>query len=171
MSDEFKKRIEAAMLKHHEKQLPKKKRERKRNDNPEAKISLAIKNHLIGLGWSVDIVESKAVFSAQAQSYTFGKTRPGFSDIVGNTPSGMAAYIEVKSKGRRSSLRPAQFDFLSEKIKTNAFAIVADSVEYVLLTYDVWLSSTDKLALLLNELPKLQPRYGSPQDEFDMGEA
>jgi hypothetical protein len=168
MSNEFKKRIEAAMIKHHEKLLPNKPRARKRNDNPEARISLEIKNHLVALGWSVDIVESKAVFSASAQSYTHGKTRPGFSDICGNSPSGQAVYIEVKSKGRRSSIRPAQFDFLTEKIKTNAFAIVADSVEYVDRIYKAWLASPDKVSLLSNELPKLQPRHSSIHDEFNM---
>jgi hypothetical protein len=168
MSDEFKKRVEAAMLRHHDKLIPKAKRERKTNDNPEARVSLAIKNHLTALGWSVDIVESKAVFSAATQSYAFGKTRPGFSDICGNTDSGHSVYIEVKSKGKRSTLRPAQLDFLSEKIRTNAFAIVADSIEYVDLTYKTWLSSDDRVSLLTNELPKLQPRFSSSQDEFSI---
>lgn len=155
--DEFKRRIQNALDRHSSRQIKTPKR-KKHNGKPEAILALDIKKTLNEWGWSVDIVESKAVYSEAAGAYLHGKTRPGFSDIVGNDCNGFAVYIEVKAKGKRSTVRPDQYKFLTEKINTNAFAIVADSIEYISNAHDVWSTSRDK-NFLLDELPKLQPRW------------
>ena len=145
--------------------LPKQNRKKKHNDNVEGPVCLAIKNHLKSIGWSVDIVEAKGVFNESAGQYAHGKTRPGFSDICGCMPNGIACYIEVKAPGKRSTMRPDQEHFLVEKISTNAFAIVADSVEYVMRVFNEWQSADNKKAYLLHELPSLAPRFKKMKNE------
>lgn len=152
----FKDRVMRALLKNSEKNIPKPIR---KHTNVEGPIVLEIYNHLINLGWSLSIVESKAVFNDQAGRYISGKTHPGFSDICGCTDAGVAVFIEVKSTGKRSTIRPEQYDFLYEKINKNCFAIVADSVEYVTKTYEIFNVSIFKKDYLFSELPELAPRY------------
>lgn len=166
MSDEHKKRVEAALNKYFTKQLPK---PIKHNKKPEAEFVLILLNHLKDIGFSIDVVEAKGVYSEDAQRYIHGKTRPGFSDFVGNDPSGHSVYIEVKAPGKRSTLRPEQREFLIEKISTNAFAIVCDSVEYFTSTYANWRQANNKKAYLLKELPDLAPRWAKEDlDLFDI---
>lgn len=165
MSD-AKSRILAAIDKFSQKNdgLPKKQR-KKTNNNVEGPVVLEIKNHLKSIGWSIDVIEAKGVFNEEAGAYLHGKTRPGYSDISGNLPNGIACYIEVKSPGKRSTMRPDQETFLVEKISTNAFAIVADSVQYVMRVFGQWQKAENKKAYLLKELPSLAPRYEKMKDE------
>ena len=154
---EYKKRVEAAINKWSTKQLPKPKR--KPNKNPEGEFVLVLKKHLESQGFSIDVVEAKAVFSEESQRYTNGKTRPGFPDMVGNSPSGISVWIEVKAPGRRNTVRPDQHEFLIGKIATNCFAIVCDSTEYFDRAWNEYRASHNKKALLLRELPKLADRW------------
>ena len=55
------------------------------------------------------------------------KAEAGFSDLVGNTPNGLACYVELKAKDRRSTLSSSQRRFLEKKISQNCFAVVVDS--------------------------------------------
>jgi hypothetical protein len=137
--------------------MPKKNRKVK-NDKPEAAVVLAIKNHFNALGWHLTIVEAKANYSVDAGRYMHGAVASGFSDLCGNTNDGVAVWIEVKAPGKRSSIRIEQHKFLIDKIATNSFAICADSIEYVERVYEEWRKSENRKALLLKELPELQPR-------------
>lgn len=86
-------------------------------------------------GFSCHVVESKAVYSHSAGRYLGGQTSVGFSDIVGVTPNGIAAFIEVKAPGRLSTAKPHQIAFLLSKAKLGAFAVVVDSVDLLERVY------------------------------------
>ena len=131
----------------------------KRNENVEGPVVLEIKNGLNILGWDLQVIESKAVYSESAGRYIGGQTKAGTSDLVGNTPDGIAAFIEVKAKGKRSTLRPDQHMFLSEKIMRNCFAICADSLDSAKSQYEGWLAADNKKKYLGESLPKLAPRF------------
>ena len=103
------------------------------------------------------MVEAKAVFSVATKRYTGKTTSFGLSDIVGNSSTGLAIYIELKAPGRRvgSAIRPKQREFIIRKIKTGCFAIVTDSAQYA---NEVWLKFQpldyeQRVELLLSELP------------------
>lgn len=165
MSNDHRKSILSAINKFSEKQL--KPKRKKPNRNIEGPVVLEIYNHLKSLGWSMSIVEAKSVYNEQAGRYMNGKTHPGYPDLSGNTPDGIAVFIEVKAPNKRSTIRPEQHEFLIEKIDTNCFAIVSDSVEYTIKAYKAWMFSDIKKSFLLHELPNLAPRYAK-QDEFDL---
>lgn len=129
------------------------------NKTPEKDFVKLILKHLRSLGWSVDIVDSAAVYSKEAGMYLNSMARVGMSDIVGNTPTGVAVFIEAKAPSKRSTVRPDQREFLIQKIDTNCFAIVCDSVEYFERVFNAWIKSENKKALLLKELPELSGKW------------
>lgn len=164
MSDDYKKRIQASIEKFHKRELNQP--TGRRNQKPEAKIENEIYKHLNEIGWSIDFYESSSFgISPEYQDY---KVKPGHSDLAGNLPNGIACYVEVKAKGKRSTLSDNQRQFLIEKINTNCFAIVADSLEYVLNTFQTWQATPIKKAFLLKELPikKIRP---SEEPDPEMG--
>lgn len=166
---DFKKRVQAAIDKFSEKQLPKKPR-KKRNENVEGPVVLAIKNHLNGLGWDMKVIEAKAVFNEKAGRYISSQADPGTSDLCGNDPNGHAAFIEVKALGKLKTLRLEQRDFLISKIDRNCFACVADSVERVMHIYAEWCITEFKKAYLLKQLPEMTPKQKAMVDadlDFD----
>jgi hypothetical protein len=153
MSD-LKKRVESAMLNFSKKQLPNKKRAK--NRNVEGPVVLEIKNKLFELGFSLDIVEAKATWNERAGRYMSSQAVPGFPDLCGTGPDGESVWIEVKARGKRYTIRPAQFNFLLEKIKQGAFAVCADSSAYVIDCFNKW-KTLDRVArqnFLISELPK-----------------
>jgi hypothetical protein len=81
--------------------------------------------------FSMSIVESKAVFNAEAGRYVDGQAESGFPDAVGCTPTGIGAFVEFKAPGKRASIRPGQYMFLMEKISKGCFAVCTDSVDYL----------------------------------------
>lgn len=149
MDDSYKKRVWESINKFSSRGL----KQKRKYQNKEGPVALAIYNHLKSLGWSVDIIEVKGSYNAEAGRYLSGKTRAGYADISGNTPNGIACYIEVKAKDRRNTLKDHQRDFLIEKISTNSFAIVADSIPYLMECIKGWESSMSKKAYLLSLLP------------------
>ncbi len=135
----LKDRVEKAMMNHHKSLLPSNKKPRsKRNKAPEKQVVKDQIKWLRSIGCSVYIVEAQAVYSPKAGRYLSSQTKPGTSDICGNNRDGIGVYVESKAKGRRSSLRPDQRDFLEEKIGTNCFAVVSDSVEHLEQVYNEW---------------------------------
>jgi hypothetical protein len=122
-------------------------------------------------GWSVDIVEAKATYSAQAGRYLSGPTEAGMPDLVGCAPDGIGAFIEAKAKGKRSTVRPQQHAYLTEKISKGAFAVVVDSVEDLERQYLAWASSPGdyQKQYLLEQLPKLAKRYQEPAPDPELG--
>ena len=105
------------------------------------------------LGFSCDVVESKAVYSAQAGRYLNSQAVAGFPDIVGCDALGRALFIEVKASGKRSTLKEHQRRFLIEKIDKNAFAVCVDGPDLLLKFYREWHQVEAKKAYLLKVLP------------------
>lgn len=159
MQNDYKKRIENAMSGYHKKNLPKKPR-KKSNGSPEGKLVLELKRHLQSLGWSMSVIESKAVYNKEAGRYMSGKAEIGYPDLSGNTPDGIAVFIEVKAKGRRGAIRPDQREFLLKKIETNCFAICTDSIEHIDRVFNEWVITPLRKHLLLADLPALASHWG-----------
>lgn len=167
MSEEYKKSVFSAINTWSKKQLPRTPRKKKKNSNPEGKFVLVLKKHLETLGFSIDIVEAKAVYNESAGRYMNGKARPGFPDMVGNTPNGLSVWIEVKAPGKRNNVRVEQHAFLLKKINMGCFAIVCDSIEYFDKLLLEWKQAPDRKQVLLEALPKLPKRY-SESDLSDL---
>ena len=138
-----------------------KKKKSKRNKSPEKKVVNEVMVWLKDNGFSCDIVDSAAVYSVQANRYLRGQAKKGMTDIVGITPNGMGAFLEIKALGKRSTLKEHQRDFIKDKIFKGAFAVAVDSVELLEKTYHEWRKlfhlENDKekaIAYLLDSLPK-----------------
>lgn len=128
---------------------------KKKNKTPEADFLKKLKKHIEeNHGWSLDVIDSKGQFSEDAQRYVYGKTRSGYSDMSGNMLNGLASYLEVKAPGKRSTLREDQMNFLIEKINSNCFAIVTDSIEHFEMILEKFKKAENRKAILLNDLPK-----------------
>jgi hypothetical protein len=150
----------AALSRFYEKEAKRVEREmnpvRQKNEKPEEAVVQALlkffKEH--PETFSVNRVESKAVYSSAAGRYMEGQAEEGFSDLIGCDSEGFALYIEVKAPGRRSSIRPSQEVFLLQKIKMRAFAAVVDSVELFQTLYSSWHLQGRSKAFLEQELPR-----------------
>ena len=153
MSEALKQRVKLALERHFEKASKPKSVRAKKNSKPEAETERELLAYMRGLGWSVDKVEAKAVFSHKAGRYLRGQAAPGFSDLVGNMNDGRAVFVEVKAKGRRYTLREEQRAFLTEKIASNAFACVVDSVALLEEIISGFRHAPSPKAYLLNMLP------------------
>ena len=161
------------MENHHAKLIKKTKRETrvKPNGKPEREVVLECRKWLKNHGFSVNIVESKAVFSRSSGEYVSGQTDPGFSDCVGVHESGVGVFIEFKAPGKLSTIRPAQHHFLTDKIKFNAFACVVDSVERLQEIFSTYrrIDFNDyqaKQKFLLSMIPNV--RSGLREKDFDL---
>jgi hypothetical protein len=117
-------------------------------------------------GWSMDVIESKAVYNVQAGRYLEGQTIAGMPDMVGCTSSGIGAFVEAKAPGKLSTLRPAQRQYLTDKIKLGAFAAVTDSVQRLERIYLGWQTTSDqnRIKYLLDQLP---PEPKRRNDKFN----
>jgi len=123
-----------ALLSYYERQLKKTKNGRtrkRRNAKPEEVAVKEILSWCDKNNWSVHRVESKAVYSAAAGRYLRGQAVPGFTDLVGNTDTGQAVFIEVKARGKRATIKPHQTEFIRDKIRTGCFAMCADTADYL----------------------------------------
>ena len=157
--------VEKALLKYHEKQLPKKKKSRK---GPNKKPEKELVKHL--LSWSkthkidLQVVESQNVYSQASGKYTQAQTKSGTPDLIGNSRTGLSVWIEAKAPGRLSTLRENQREFLVRKIRSNCFAVVVDSVDRLNTLYFNFLKFNNRKQAqeyLLFQLPKLKKE--SPQ--------
>ena len=140
--------------------LPKPKR---RNQKPEQQVVKACMEWMRERGFSMDVVESKAVYSVSSGRYLRGQTTPGFVDAAGCTPEGIGCFIEFKAKGKVSTLRLSQKEFLKQKIYKGCFACVVDSTERLSEIYSNWLDLFKKdrdlsIAYLLKQLPQRRKR-------------
>lgn len=127
----------------------------RKNKKPEKEVEREVLNWCRLAGWSVDVVESKAVWSRSAKRFLKGQTRAGFADIVGITDDGLFVAIELKAPGRRGTIRQSQYDYLSGIICKNGFAVVVDSAE-LLQTYSAKFQSLQgekRKGYLLSILP------------------
>jgi len=151
---DYKKRVQAAMDKFSKKQL--KTKRKKKNENREGPVVLEIKNTLAKVGFDLNGVEAKAVWNPREGRYMSTQAAPGFPDLCGSGPDGESVWIEVKAKGKRHTIRHAQFEFLLNKIKRNCFAICSDNAEYAIAAFNKWkaLNNLDRQNFLISELPK-----------------
>ncbi len=134
----------------------------RKNKKPEKQVEQDVLIWAKSKGMSLDIIEAKAKFNTATGMYTGRAASAGLSDLIGNTQHGLAVFIELKAPGRRvgSALHARQRAFLTEKIMTNCFAVVVDSVEFL---EQIWLQfctlpSEQKLKFLLDQLPKQKLR-------------
>lgn len=107
-------------------------------------------------GWSVDVIDSKAIRINGRMRRNPGVI-VGTSDVVGNCDIGLSVYVELKK--RRGLCRLEQYNFLKRKIEANAFGIVTDCAAHLEETYQLWLSLRDTSLnearkYLLSQLPK-----------------
>lgn len=165
-----------ALHKYLEKQLKKDGKVPRKNQKPEKDVEAEVMTWLSANQFDCHVVESKAVYSYSAGRYLHGQTNPGFSDIVGNDANGMAVFIELKAKGRRSTLRQKQKAFLKKKIASNCFAVVVDSAELLATTYKEWSklradSPKTSQFYLFDQLPKKREKQEddetTPSEDLD----
>lgn len=124
-----------------------------RNAKPEKQIEALFKVFAHKIGWSLDVIESKAQFSPAAGTYRKSQAAPeGFSDMVGISHDNTPVYIELKAKGKRNTLREEQARFLATKVCFGAFAIVTDDPEHCKLVWNQWEDSGRSKLFLLNLL-------------------
>src|SRR6185503_12295981 len=139
--NDYKKRIQQATEKFLVKHDPT--RTKRKNQSAERDLQKSVISWLNTNGFDVDNIESKAQFVEKAGTYISQAQTPGHPDIMGNDVHGRAVFIELKAPGRISSLRANQRKFLVRKIKTNCFAIAADSIECIESLYSGWQSAAD----------------------------
>lgn len=117
--------------------MPKPKR---KNKAPEKSFQKLLYDHLRAIGCSVDVVNSKAVYSQSAGRYLRGQAVSGFPDLVGCNQYGLHMAIECKAVGKRRTAKQHQLEFLKEKIEHGAFAMVCDDIETFNKLYNAWLN-------------------------------
>ncbi len=115
----------------------------KKNKKPEKEVEKTVMGWLRWHGFSCDVIESKAVFSAKLGRYMHSQAVPGMADIIGNNKDGIGIYIELKAPGKISNVSEAQDKFIREKIETNCFACVVDSSTLLEKIYQAWVSIGD----------------------------
>ena len=147
-----KKSVEQALNNYLERQAPKTSAPRK-NKRPEKEVEKQVLEWCRKQDFHIAVVESKAVYSASAGRFLQGQAPSGFPDLVGLTLAGIFVAIELKAPGRRSTLRPAQREFLTQVISRNGFGIVTDSVEFLENSYQEFLRHKDPKTYLFSLLP------------------
>ena len=148
---------ESALMNYYARQLKKTSRTpRGKNQKPEQISVKEIVAWCSRMNWAMDIIEAKAVYSQSAGRYLSGQAPSGMSDLVGNLPDGIASYVEVKAKDRRNTLKMHQADFLIKKIRTNCFAVCADTADYLENVYNIWVSlgTTQRQKYLMSLIPQ-----------------
>jgi hypothetical protein len=135
----------------------------KKNKSPEKDIVKELLSVGKSLGMSLHVVESKATFSQATGRYTGSAMRAGIPDIIGCDADGFSVWIEAKAKGRKSTLRDNQREFLEKKISSNCFAVVLDCAGMLESTYKIWkkIGRTDQRQSYLKGL--LPTKRVSPQ--------
>ena len=148
----------------HAKEFDPSRRRKKKNNRPEKEVEKEVMEWLKRNDFSCHVVESKAVFSASAGIFLHSQADPGMSDIIGCTPDGMGCFIELKAKGKKSTLKMHQRKFLLSKIARGAFSVCVDSVEYLEKCWDYYKFGGDLTIML----PKLREhRKKAIRDESD----
>lgn len=109
---------------------------RRKNQRPEFELTKKpCMKWLKENGFSMNVVEARAVYHPESGKYLRGQTDAGFADAVGCTPDGLAAAVEFKAPGALKRLKPHQRQWIAEKILKGAFACTVDSVA---LLSEIW---------------------------------
>lgn len=155
-NDEIKKRIENAVGNYIKKHVSDSNKLKRMHGRPEKEVEKSVMQWLSSQNIFATVIESKAVYSAAAGRYLTGQAISGYPDIAGLNDQGLFVAIELKSPGRRSTLRDSQRAFLEQVIHQNGFACCTDSVSHLSSLYFSWLN-LDKNArqtALYNDLPR-----------------
>lgn len=106
---------------------------------PEKKVEQEIMAWAMLNGWSLSVLDSKAL-KINGKMRSNPGIPVGCPDLVGNCPNGFAAYIELKRANADVICRVSQRNFLLRKIDSNAFACVVDSAEKLERLYSRWVA-------------------------------
>lgn len=130
-----------------------KKPRKKRNSAPEKDVESEVLTTARQMGFLLFVYESKATFNPKVGRYLKSNSVvEGHPDLAGITPCGRPCYIELKAKGKLSTVRQKQDEFLKAVIDRGAFALVLDSSTELRVRYDLWKASIDQKAYLLSLL-------------------
>ncbi len=158
---ERKARVEAAIAGYYKREEKKyAPKSTRKNAKPEKAVEVACVTWMRGMGWDVQIIESKATWSPAARCWKQQGTRAGTCDCVGNTKEGHAIFVEFKAPGKLSTFweNERQSDFIIAKIRSGAFACVVDSVDRLAAVYSGWLRARSErnvgASFLMSVLPK-----------------
>lgn len=128
-----------------------------KNKKPEKRVESEVLSMAHALGMSLDVIESKAVYSVRAKRYLRGSAPIGFCDLVGNDKNGFACYVELKDPKKKNNLSDDQREFLTRKIGFKSFACCTFSADHFQGLYNKWASFEDRnqaQTFLLEVLPK-----------------
>ena len=85
-----------AFMRYYQNQLPKTSTRKKKNGTPEKLVEKDVLLWCRNNGWFINVVESKAVFSAKSGIYHHGQTVQGTPDLIGCSNTGVFVAIELK---------------------------------------------------------------------------
>lgn len=148
MESDHKKRVADALHRYFEKEdrkyggTPASKPRQKRNEKPEKLVEKACLDWMRKQNWLVEIYEAKSTFSESRQRWVGASMKAGTSDCMGSLPNGIGVAIEFKAPGKLSTFnsekRTLQRNFIVNRINSNNFACVVDSVDRLQLIYQTW---------------------------------
>lgn len=165
MSDEYKKRIEKALNKFAERDNKEIQKlngtiKKRKNQKPEKDVEKECLTWMRGMGWNVQIYESKATLSNGV--WRNQAMAAGNADCQGVMPGGISVAVEFKAPGKLSTFRKEknqrQIDFIEDRISMGGFACVVDSVSMLKTIYNNWLDKKllgdeDAIEYLFDALP------------------
>lgn len=159
-----------ALNRYYKRQMGRDKRDQKpkrKNAKPEKFLEKEVLAWASSKAIHLHVVEAKAVYSQSAGRYLRGQAEAGLPDLIGNI-EGLSVWIELKAKGRRSTLKPHQQAFLIAKIEQGCFAACIDSVDQLesLLSTYFKTAFSDRAKLLLDHLPKKKSGLENAEDEL-----
>lgn len=143
---------------------PKRQNKKPERDTEKAVLHWAKSNQIY-----LHVVESSS-YDPRLGQKGIGKASAGMSDLIGNTPTGLSCYIELKAKGRRRNLSELQRLFLEQKIDQSCFAVVVDSVEAVQEYWHIFCSlknPTERKEYLKKMLPSIKRKEKPARDDFE----
>lgn len=111
----------------------------KRKIKPEKLVEMDVLAYAFQQRWSLDVYDSEALFFGGKKRSNPG-LKAGTPDIIGADSQGIALFLELKDPKKDHVCRLAQFQFLTLKIESNAFAIVVSSSEQLDRFYKTWMS-------------------------------
>jgi len=139
----------------HKKDQARIKRGSRKNKKPEKLVEAHVLVWAKDNGLDLTVVESKAVYSERSGLYMSSPTSESVCDLIGNYGA-LSIWIELKAKGRRSSLKMHQREFLLRKINAGCFACVTDRTDHLdkLFRKFISLNRLQGVHLLLEALPQ-----------------
>ena len=125
---------------------------RKKNLKPEKYIEKLVIAWCHKRSWFINVIESKAVYNIRAKRYLYGMAKKGHVDLVGSTDKGQYVAIELKAKGKLSTLRIEQWKFLYTTISKGGFGVVVDSDQMLDELWQSYQQASDKKKFLFETL-------------------